>query len=387
MGKRELLLGVIFVTFGFVVYQFTKPAGDPNRPGWSFGGIIEEIRRDVRGRQARAEVTKNQTIPAPPTLREIKIDRFPSEVVVIGEDRTDIALDLKVTSRGYDDAEAKKTAEQTKVLVDQAGELITLTLDYPREGQQTASLSLKVPKRLTFRVDEKGGRLRVSQVAAVIIGGAGRGETVIGDIAGAVQAVQRGSAITIANVGSLKLTTFNSGEVKISNVRGNATLSFTGGEIRADNIEGTIEVESRNADMKFDNLAKAQAPIRINAIGGEVVLNGVQVETRIDARRAEVRVDQTSAAPLAIYGDGESIELTLPSNGYTVDGMAVDGRVNVDKALEAAGLKVSNGGGPEGGSSGGDPRRESRVAGSVKNGGPTITLRTTRGEIVLRSRN
>ena len=384
MGKRELLLVTVFVIFGVLAWQLNAPASDPNRRQWSVGGIIENIRREVRGNQSRTQVASTHTIPSPATVKEIRIANFPTDVTIVGEDRADVEYELNVESRGYDDAEAKRTAEATKVLVDQAGELLTLTLEYPREGRQTAKLAIKVPKRLALRVDEKGGRLQASHLATITIGG-GRGETILSDVAGQVQASQRGSAITIANVGSLRLTTINTGEVKISGVRGDSILNFTGGEIRADNLEGTIEVESRNADMKFDNLAKARAPIRINATGGEIVLNGVQVETRIDARRAEVRVDQPTAAPLSVYGDGETIEVTLPSSGFTIDAMATAGRLDVDKALESAGLQVTHTGGSSGGND--STPKESRASGSIKGGGPTITLRTTRGEIVLRSRN
>lgn len=380
MGKRELLLAIIFVTFGFVVYQFTKPAGDPNR-GWSFGGIIENIRREIRGNQGRVQVARSERIAVPPTVREIRIERQPSEVVVVGEDRDDIEVELKIDSRAYDDAEAKKTAEETKILVDHAGEVVRLTQFYPEGGRQTASWAMKVPKTLAVRIDEKGGRVVISHVAAVHLGGAGRGETVITDVAGAVQANQRGNAITISNVGSLKLTAFNTGEAKISGVRGNVTLNVQGGEVRASGIEGSIEVEARNADLRFTELDKAKAPIRFNAIGGEVQLDGVQAETRIDGRHVEVRVNQAAPAPLSIYTDDEIIEVTLPA-GVTVDALVVDGRVNVDAPLAASGLNTTESGGTSD-----NARKETRIAGHVKSAGPSITLRSTRGEIVLRSRN
>lgn len=381
MGKRELLLAFIFVIFGFVVYQLTAPAGDPGK-GWSFGGIVEEIRREIRGNQARVQVARTERIPAPATLREIRIERQPSEVVVVGEDRDDIEVELKIDSRAYDDAEAKKTAEETKVLVDQAGEVVRLTQFYPEGGRQTVAWSMKVPKRLALRIDEKGGKVRVSQLAAVTFGGAGRGETIITDIAGAVQATQRGNAITITNVGSLKLTTFNTGEAKISGVHGNVTLNIQGGEVRGEKIEGSLEVEARNADLRFTDLDEAKAPIRFNVVGGELQLDGLHVETRIDGRHVEVRVSQVVAAPLSIYTDEEIIEVTLPPAGVTVDAMVVNGRVNVDKALESAGLKTT-----ETGSASDSERKETRVAGDVKSAGPLITLRSTRGEIVLRARN
>ena len=379
MGKRELLLVAVFVVFGAVVYQATKPAGDPNRPGWSFGGIVEQIRREVRGNQGRVEVTTNQLIPAPPSLREIRIEKFPSAVVIVGEERGDIAVELKVISRAYDEPEARKTANETKVLVDEAGEMLRLTMDYPSGGQQTASLSIKVPKRLALRLEDKGGRLTVTGVAAVFIGGAGRGETVISDIAGEVHANQRGSSITIGNVGSLRLTTVSAGEVKISGVKGDATLNFTGGDIRIEKIAGAVEVDSRNAELRFEQLDDLRGPLRIRDIGGEIDLVGIKSETRIDGRESEVRVTQGAVAPLAIYNDNEdadAIEVTLAEGGMKIDAVANNGRITLDDALKAAGLKVE--------SKGDNEHPDHRLEATIGQGGPALTLRAINGHIELR---
>ena len=375
------VLRLLFVVIGVFVYQVTKPAGDPNRPGWSFGGIVEEIRREVRGNQGRAEITRTQNIAAPATLREIRIERFPSTVVMVGEDRDDIELELKVVSRAYDDAEAKKTADETKVLVDEAGELLRLTMSYPEPGSQTASLSLKVPKRLGLRLDDKGGRLTVSHIAAVTIGGAGRGETVISEIAGQVQANQRGGTITIANVGSLRLTSVSAGEVKISGVKGDATLNFTGGDVRIENIGGAVEIESRNAELRIERIAELRGPLRIRDVASEIDLVGVRCDTRIDGRASEVRVIQGAAAPLAIYNDNDgadAIEVTLAGGGMNIDAVANDGRITLDDTLTAAGLKVRT--------SGSDTNPEHRLDGPFRSGGPTMTLRATHGHIELRAK-
>ena len=383
MGKRELLLIAAFVLVGFVVYQVTSPPRDPGRRSWSFAGIMDEIRREVRGNQARAESTNTQVIPAPATLREIRLVNHPSEVAVIGEDRADVEAVLKVNSRGYDDAEAKRTAQATKLLVDPAGELLTLTMDYPPEGRQTATLSLKVPKRLALRIDEKGGSLTVLEVAAVTLGPS-RGATVLTNIPGRVQVVQRGSTLTISNVGPLRVNTV-SAETVIGGVRGGATLNFQGGDIRAEAIEGAIELEGRNADMTFGKLEKASGPNRFNTTGGQLIVTGLTADTRIDARRTEVRVEQAAVATLAVYAEGETAEVTTAAGGLTIDALAVIGRITLDAAWEKMGLAVATTktGGDSNGQGG---REESRLTGKVNGGGPTVTLRTTRGDINLRSR-
>ena len=382
MGKRELLLAAAFVIVGALVYQATAPAADPSRPGWSISGIVERMRREVRGNQAQAQTTNSSTIPAPESLREIRIVVGSVNVTVIGEERNDIQSELAVTSNAYDAAEAERTAKATVLKLDEAGPVLRVSIDFPAEGRQRASLSLRVPSRLEVRV-EKNNSLEVSNVASLVV--EGRGETTVKAIAGTVQADQRGSTIKLTDIGPLRLTTLSGAEANVSNVRGDANFSLQGGELRAEEIDGSIEIESRNSDIKLEKLEKLRRPIRIHANGGEVALLGVQTETRIDGRETDIRVEQAGAAPLSIYNEGnETVELTLPPDGFKIDAVTVDGRLTIDSALEKLGVKVT-GANSQGGDSG-SAREEYRLEAVVRGGGPTITIRASRGDIVLRSK-
>jgi hypothetical protein len=62
--------------------------------------------------------------------------------------------------------------------------------------------------------------------------------------------------------------------------------------------------------------------------------------------------------------------------------MSVNGKVTLDPELEQAGLRVIA---PSDGPST-ESRRETRVNGAVRGGGPTITLRAQRGDIGVRSK-
>ena len=382
MGKRELLLAAGFLLIGVVVYQVTAPAADPSRPRWSVGGILEQVRRDVRGNQAQASSTNTTSIPAPASLREVRILVGSVNVTVVGEDRSDIQSELEVVSNAYDQAEAERTAKATALKVDEGGAVLTLSVDFPREGRQRAALSLKIPSRLDVRV-EKNNTLVISNVASLVV--AGRGETTITTVAGAVQANQRGSVITINDVGPLRLTTLGGAEARISGVRGDATFSAQGGELTAEALDGSVEIEARNCDVKLENLDKLRSPIRINATGGEVAVLGLQTEIRIDGRETDIRVEQAAAAPLAIYNEGnETVELTLPDAGFKLDAVAIDGRLTVDGGLEKSGVKVASTNAQ--GGEGGDTREEFRASAVVRGGGPTVTIRANHGDIVLRSR-
>jgi len=383
MGKRELLLIVTFMVLGTVVYQVTASPPDPARASWSFAGMIQKMRREVSGNRASAKHESTFTAPAPASLRELRIVMRSGKITITGEDREDVAFAMEVSSTGYDQAEAERLAKETVVKLDQAGALLIATVDFPEAGRQTAALEIKVPKRLTLRLDEKSGVLTVSDLAGVVLGVA-RGETNIARINGLVQVTQRGSIITANDIETIRLNTFSGAEARITKVRGDASFILQGGELRAEEVAGAIEIESRNTDVRLAKLENNRRTIRVNANNGEVVLEGVQTETRIDGRDADIRVNQSKAAALSIYNDGdESIELTAPPDGFTIDAISTEGRLTADKALESAGVKVVESGGGDGGSS---PRHEFRANGAVHGGGPTVTLRATRGDISLRSR-
>ncbi|MEX2660960.1 MAG: hypothetical protein WD227_03475 [Vicinamibacterales bacterium] len=381
MGKRELLLAAAFILVGFVVYQVTAPPPDPTERGFSLSRIIDNVRREVRGQNETAEATHALTRPLPDTIQEIRIRIPVGGMTITGEDRADIDADLHVRSNGFDKAEAEQRAKATTLKFDEAGPVLIIAVDAPTEGRQRPTLRLKIPSRLGVRIDEKNGELTITNVALVSMG-ITRGATTISTVAGAVSATQRGSTITISDVGSLKLTTNAGADARVSNVRGDVTLSLQTGELRAEGLAGALEVEARAAEMHFEKLDGLTGPVRVNANLGEVVIVGLRTDTRIDGRQTEIRVDQAAPAPLAIYNDGtEPLEVTVPTGGFKLDALAVNGRITLDAALEKEGLRVEA---PDEGTVPPPPRREARVLGVVAGGGPTITLRATRGEIVLK---
>ena len=382
MGKRELLLAAAFVVVGLVVYQFTAPPPDPNSRGFSFSRIIDGLRREVRGNSETAEVTQTLTRRAPATLSEIRIRLSYGAITVVGEDRADIAAELKVRANGYDKPEAESRAKAAAMKFDEAGSVLIVSMEGGREGLRPA-LTLKVPSRLAVRVEDKNGELVITNVASVSMGLA-RAATTISNVKGAVTLTQRGNAVTIGDVGSLKLSTVVGAKARVSQVRGDATFSLQTGELRAEGLAGGLEVDSRNAELHFEKLDALKGPVRVNANLGKVTFVGLKADARIDGRETEIRVSQAAPAPLAIYNEGEEpTELTTPPAGFKLDVLAVNGKVTLDPGLEQAGLRVV---GPPDGAQPADTRRETRVNGSVAGGGPTLTVRSIRGDIVLRSK-
>ena len=375
MGKRELLLVICFVVVGVVVYQVTAPTPAPGERGLSLGRLIEAARREVGGNRAMAELTTTTTQALTSEITELRITGSISEVEVQGEDRSDIESTLFVNSRAYNDAEAKQYAAESKLVADQTASALILRMQFPTPGRQRSTVKLKVPARLRIRVEPGSGTLDVKNVAAVEIAGT-RGEVTLSQIAGRVEVSHRGGEVTIQDAGSLD---FNgrAGSLKLTGVRGDTSIKMDGGgEITVANLAGSLNLESRNTEVTLENLESTRGPIRVNSIAGSVKMKGLKSEARIDVRNAELDVAMTGAATVAIYTENDRVALTPPPGGYTLDVLVIDGEIKPAERISELGLRATR-----------ENDKEARLVGAIKGGGPTITVRATRGNLELMSRD
>ena len=370
MGKRELLLILGFVVLGAIVYQITAPPPRPGEGGMSVGRILADARRAVHGNRGRAEVTHTSTRPVGSSTTELRLLGPLGEVTIQGEDRTDVACEFHVTSTGFDDAEARALADRSTLTIDQAAGSMTLQVDFPREGRQTGALVVKAPRRLRVRLEQSGSRTSISNVASAEVVSA-RGETTLKQVAGRVALNQRGGRVTIEDAEAVRVTSRGGGDLRISRVGGEVSLELQGGELAAADLGGPIDIESRSTDIEL-RAGKSRGPIRLNTSGGSVTVLDVRGELRIDGRNAEVDVTMADGAgSIAIYGDGgEPIRVTPPPGGYQLDAVARDGRITVPDDTVAASTDGTG----------------QRASGRVRAGGPTVTIRSGHGDIIVRGR-
>jgi hypothetical protein len=104
-------------------------------------------------------------------------------------------------------------------------------------------------------------------------------------------------------------------------------------------------------------------------VGGRVTVSGLRNDTRIDGRDTRIGVSVDRAAPVAIYNEAdEPIEITLPEEGFNLDALATEGQLTVPAGL----IEVKR------------SETEQRAAGPIGGGGPTLTLRASRGNITIK---
>jgi hypothetical protein len=376
MGKRELLLVLGFAIIGTVVYQLTaSPAAEGSRH-FSFSTLIDHVRRGVRGNRASAETMTATGYTLADTTTELRItfDKGSAESLTItGEDRDDVASELHVWSNGFDNAEAQRLARATVLKGSEAGGRLTFNLTYPPEARQRANITLRVPTRMRVSLARYSGKLSITNTRDVELQDS-RGEATVRDIKGRVAVSHRGGDLNIADVSTVKLTVRGS-DVRLARVRGDLIVQSQAGELNASELEGAVDIEANNTEVILDRLDSTKSPIHVTATNGSVKVDGIGSETRIDARNAEVTVALSRPVPLAVYAEGgEQVEVTPPRGGFQLDAVTTGGgSISAPDKLGDSKIDVKRN------------DNEQRASVAVNGGGPTITLRSTHGEIVVRT--
>jgi hypothetical protein len=363
MGKRELLLVLGFAVVGWVVYQLTASPDRGQGTRRSFGQLIQSVRREIQGNPARIERRTDTTEPLGADIDEVRIEGV-STVTLLGEDRADLALELTVVSTGINEAVAGSLADATVPRVDVSGRLVTLSIEYPDAGRQTASLIVRVPARLRARI-RRARAIRVSGLAAADFADS-RGDVVLEHIAGPVEGDHVGGNVRITRAGDVTLTA-RSAHVRLEEVSDTANLELTGGTLRAARLTGEFELRGRSVDAEIE---RPGAPARIEMTGGRVVLRGASHEVQFDGSSTDLVLALEAPAPVTAIANGGSIRLVAPpTGGFTLDALATDQPVRLS-GIDVAVSRVGDG---------------ERAAGHIAGGGPIVALRSHNGSLEVSS--
>jgi hypothetical protein len=364
MGKRELLIIIIFVAIGTVAYQFTAPPATGDR-GFSFSKIFSEARKEMRGNPGSGKYVHKASIPVPADLREVRLIAVSEGVKILGDAKRDtVEYEFTVNSNGPDDAAALGYAKETKLERDDLGDSMVFRAVYPKPASQRSTITMHVPARLAVRVESSLGA-DISGVAAVHLE-AMRSTVTISKVAGSVTGAQQDGDFTITEAGSVKLRLIRS-KSRITKVTGGLTFDLRDGDCDIAESAGALEVDEVRSDLSISNHKGA---ITVRGNDGGITILRPTAETRVDTRRAEVEVLVERAVPMTIITSDEPLRLILAGTpAFSLDAAASDAAIQAPEfdlkpeVVEADAKLLHQFGGKS------DVR---------------ITLRNTRGDIILR---
>jgi hypothetical protein len=369
LGKRELLLIVIFVAIGAVTYQFTAPPPKDGQ-GFSFSRLWSNARRGIQGgAQPTESVTQTGAIAVGTGVTELRVTGVNRGIQILGETRRDIAYELTAESSGPDAATAKANAGRVVLKQDVLGAAIAIEVTYPRAGSQWAKLTLHVPARLAVRL-QGGSGARAVNLAALELDRVS-GITTAEDILGAVTGVLSGSELTIAGAGAVNLTLAAS-RARLSRIARGVTASTRAGRCEITDSQGAVAIDETNTEISITHHA---GTIRTSGTGGRVTIDDPQQSVEVNVRNAPISLTLGAAVAVSVFAAGERVRVTFEgAPAVTVDAVAGGGG-----HIDASDFGLS----PESA----DPDQEQRLTHAfAAAGAPRVTLRNSRGDIVIAKR-
>lgn len=360
MGKRELVLIVAFIVLGTVLYQVTVPAQPGG--GFSLRGMMESLRRGMASHREYAAQERRESLPIDPAIAEIRIAGA-AQVRIEGIAGETAELQLQIFSTGADEAEAQALAARTQLRQQPSGDILSLEVTYPREGRQRATLTLRVPRRLRARVS-RSRTLEARDLSGLELDGT-RNEVTVSDLRGALRGSHSGGTLTVERVQEIDLI-LRQAETALADVAGAARLNLTAGRLTGRDLQGAIDLTASRADVELD---RPSGRLSAELTQGRLEITGLSQEARVDARGTELRLELAKAVAVTAITSDESITLQVPGDaGFTLDATVDDGEIRLPDSQPAVNAT--------------DRTRQAR--GALRGGGPTLALRTTRGDIVVR---
>ncbi len=362
MGKRELVLIVAFIFVGTLLYQATAPP-NPEGRGFSLRGMIDNVRRHMAPRHEYLVDERTVPLPIGPGVTEVRVAGVRA-LHVEGTDAEKPVAIVQVYSTGINEQEARAIGKRTVFKTDTSGDIISLDFDYPPEERQRTTMTLKVPRRLRLRVSGAAATFDAKAIAGVEFDGT-RGEARLTSIAGTIRGTHNGGELTFDDVKDVDMSARRT-DITIRKASGVVRLDLTGGALRARNLAGAVALNGNRVAIELDGVGGA---LRADLTQGSLEVTRLTEQARIDARGTEVRIELDKPAPITAITTDENITVRVPEHaGFTVDATSEDGEIRL----------------PPGAPQPSTSQQTSRAQGPINGGGPTLALRTTHADIILR---
>lgn len=269
--------------------------------------------------------------------------------------------------------EAQRLAESLQVGPRRDGPRVIVGAPMVMEARRRIDLELEVPAGVDVVLDIAKGDIRTEGLRGSL-----RVEVARGD----VQIAEQDGTLELAVA---------SGDISLRRVGADVRLDVKSGDIAITDAAGGVSGRVLNGDVKV----QGAAAVSLDVLNGDISLADVSGDIEIEGKNGDVAVRNAQGRVTRVRtlsGDLQILARTLPDGGMltaeTTSGdvdaaIPPDSRATVDAATVSGDLRSSLPLQAEPSDRGTFRRRSLR--GTLNGGGAAVTLRTTRGDIRIRS--
>ena len=254
---------------------------------------------------------------------------------------------VKVTARerirANSESEADDLLKDLTLRIEQSGNEVTASAKYERQSvgfhfgswpPVNVDFIVSVPASFSADVHTSGGGITIGDLNGKVNARTSGGGIKLGKLGGEVDARTSGGGVSLEeSVGAATLHT-SGGSITVGRVSGPAELSTSGGGIKIDSVQGAVQAHTSGGSVRAGIAGPLKDDCVLSTSGGSVKVN----------------VDKAAAFNLDASTSGGDVD----AEGITIT------------------MTKSN-------------RSRSKLAGNVNGGGPLLKLRSSGGDIVVRT--
>ncbi len=192
-----------------------------------------------------------RSLPLAAQTQRLLLDNEAGDLVVEGEDREDIFVEVEVYGPAREDERThRRVADDVQIRIEEIDETtrrLVAELGPAPEGY-SIDVTVHMPRRLALSLHDGSGDLVVEGVASLQLHD-GSGDASIFDIAGDVHIDDDSGDIAIAGIGGDLRLTDESGDIGIADCDGDVDIVDGSGDMGLVDIAGTVTIEDGSGDI------------------------------------------------------------------------------------------------------------------------------------------
>jgi DUF4097 and DUF4098 domain-containing protein YvlB len=321
---------------------------------------------------------------AMPAISTLVIHNPHGDVTVTGSSSDgQVHVNVHTQTYAWKDSDAEQKEKQLQPTFSNNNGVLSLNVSSVEGGE--ADLTVQLPNSAPVTIQSDRGDVTVTEMSAPVTVSANHGDVDVSGIGGGVtlHVNDDDATVTLHSIHGPVSVEGRSGDIDISEVNGNLTLQGDFfGSTDLEHINGAVHFSSSRTqfsaarlDDEFSvdrdslNASQLLGPVVLKTLDKNITLDRIQGAVDVTNRNGPVEI--TNAAPLeaiSIQNQHGSVDLGLPgSAGFEVNAQTRNGDMENDFGLTSEGSDGSH-----------------TLRGRVGNGGPTVTIATTDGDVTVR---
>ena len=274
----------------------------------------------------------------------LKVDTQGGQIQVESSADATVKVVAKEKIRASSEAEADEILKKLTLTIEQQPEGVTASAAYEKgvSGFHFGSwppvqvdFIVTVPINYNVELKTSGGDVTVGDLQGKVSARTSGGDISLGKIAGDIRASTSGGNVHLVEGAAMVKLGTSGGNIRVGRAVGPTDLDTSGGNIEVKSVENTLHASTSGGDVSATIAGALKGPCKLSTSGGQV----------------RVTVDKSAVFDLDASTSGGGVDAT----GLTI-------------TIEKGGAG------------------RSRLAGQVNGGGPLLKLRSSGGDIAVRTR-